>query len=233
MRAAVALLTVFGRSTAPTPRAWAWFPVVGAAVGALVGGVWWAAGEVFPLLLAGALVVVADLAVTGMLHVDGLADSADGLLCHADRSERLRIMRAPDVGAFGVAAVATVLVVQVAALGSQDVSVVLLLALWCAARTTIVGAAAFLRYVRDEGMATLMLSPRAPAWPLLALVPAGVAAGYADGWRGVVAVAATVVAAVAVIGLSQRRIGGYTGDVLGAAVVAGQTVGLVVGAARW
>jgi adenosylcobinamide-GDP ribazoletransferase len=233
MRAAVALLTVFGRSTAPSARAWAWFPVVGAAIGALVGGVWWAADEAFPPLVAAALVVVADLVVTGMLHVDGLADTADGLLCHAESSERLRIMRTPDVGAFGVAVVAIVLTVQVAALGSQPVSVVLLLALWCATRTTIVGAAAFMRYVRDEGMASLMLSRPAPAWPLLAIVPAGALAGYADGWRGLVAVIATVVAGAGVLALAQRRLRGFTGDVLGASVVIGQTVGLVVGAARW
>jgi len=233
MRAAVALLTVFGRSTAPTREAWVWFPLVGAAIGALVGGAWWLAEEAFPPLLAAALVVAVDLAVTGMLHVDGLADAADGLLCHAEPSERLRIMRTADVGAFGVTAVGAVLVLEVAALASQPVSVVLLVALWCAARTTVVASAAFMRYVREEGLATLMLSRPAPAWPLVALLPAAVIAGLAEGVRGMAAVAAVVVAGGAVLALAQRRIGGFTGDVLGAAIVLGQTAGLVVGAARW
>ncbi|HEX6310729.1 MAG TPA: adenosylcobinamide-GDP ribazoletransferase [Acidimicrobiia bacterium] len=233
MRAAVALLTVFGRSRAPTAGAWAWFPVVGAAIGALLGGVWWAADEVFPPLVAATLVVVADLAVTGMLHVDGLADTADGLLCHADRSERLRIMRTADVGAFGVAVVAVMLLAEVAALGGQAVSVALLVALWCTARTTVVGGATFLRYVRPEGMATLMLTRPAPAWPLAALVPAGALAAGVDGWRGLAAVAGAVLAGAGVLALAHRRIGGFTGDVLGAAVVVGQVAGLVVGAARW
>src|SRR5918996_1923883 len=206
MRAAVALLTVFGRSTAPIAGAWAWFPVVGAGIGALLGGVWWAADEAFPPLVAAALVVLADLAVTGLLHVDGLADTADGLLCHADPSERLRIMRTPDVGAFGAAAVAAALLLELAALASQPVSVVLLLALWCAARTTIVGAAAFMRYVRGEGMASLLLSRPVPAWPLVALLPAGALAGFAEEWRGVAAVAATIVAGACVLALAQRRI---------------------------
>lgn len=233
MRAAVSLLTVFGRSTAPTTSAWAWFPLVGAALGALVGGTWWLAEEAFPPLLAAALVVVADLAVTGMLHVDGLADAADGLLCHAEPSERLRIMRAADIGAFGVTVVGAVLLVEVAALASQPVSAVLLIALWCAARTVTVGAAAFLRYVREEGLATLMLSRPAPAWPLLVLLPVGAVAGLAEGGRGIAAVGAVVMAAVAVFALAQRRIAGFTGDVLGASIVLGQTAGLVVGAARW
>jgi len=233
MRAAVTLLTVFGRSAAPTPQAWVWFPLVGAAIGALVGGTWWLGEEAFPALLAAALVVVADLAVTGMLHVDGLADTADGLLCHAEPSERLRIMRAPDVGAFGVTVVGAVLLVEVAALASQAVSVLLLISLWCASRTTVVGAAAFMEYVREGGLATLMLTRPAPVWPLVALLPAAVVAGFAEGLRGVAAVAAVIVAGVVVFALARRRIGGFTGDVLGAAIVLGQTAGLVVGAARW
>jgi adenosylcobinamide-GDP ribazoletransferase len=233
MRAAVTLLTVFGRSTAPTPQAWMWFPLVGAAIGAFVGGAWWLADEAFPPLLAAALVVAVDLAVTGMLHVDGLADTADGLLCHAEPGERLRIMRAPDVGAFGVTVVAAVLVLEMAALASQAMSLLLLVSLWCATRTTIVGAAAFMRYVREGGMATLMLTRPAPSWPLVALLPAAVVAGLAEGLRGVAALAAVVVAGVAVLALARRRIGGFTGDVLGAAIVVGQTAGLVVAAARW
>jgi adenosylcobinamide-GDP ribazoletransferase len=78
-----------------------------------------------------------------------------------------------------------------------------------------------------------MLSRPAPAWPLVALLPAGVVAGLAEGVRGMAAVAAVVVAGGAVLALAQRRIGGFTGDVLGAAIVLGQTAGLVVGAARW
>jgi len=233
MRAAVTLLTVFGRSTAPTRDAWVWFPVVGAAIGALVGGAWWLADEAFPPLLAGALVVMVDLAVTGMLHADGLADTADGLLCHSEPSERLRIMRTADVGAFGVTVVGAVLVLEVAALASQPVSVVLLVAIWCATRTTVVAAAAFMRYVREEGLATLMLTRAVPSWPLLVLLPAGLVAGLAEGVRGLAAVAAVVVAALAVFALARRRIGGFTGDVLGAAIVLGQTAGLVVAAARW
>jgi len=62
--------------------------------------------EVLGWPLAAALVLVADLALTGMLHVDGLADAADGLLPHhRDTARRLEVMAAPNVGAFGVAVV--------------------------------------------------------------------------------------------------------------------------------
>src|SRR5581483_9690508 len=116
---ALGFLTVLGGARRPTGRALRWFPVVGALIGAAVGGVWWSADQAFPPLLAGGLALAADLAITGLLHLDGLADTADGLLPHADRDRRLAIMRAPDVGAFGVATVAGVLLLRFAAFASQ------------------------------------------------------------------------------------------------------------------
>ena len=233
MRAALTLLTVFGRSTEPTPGSWTWFPVVGAALGGLVGGAWWFAEQAFPVFLAATLVVIIDLAVTGMLHVDGLADAADGLLCHATANDRLRIMRTPDVGAFGVAVVTIILLARVSAFAVQPVSVALVAVLWCASRTIIAVAPAWLPYVQEAGMAAPMLTKPALRWPVLALIPAIGIALYADGWRGAAATAATVVGAVAVLVLARRRLGGFTGDVLGAGIVVGETVGLVVGAAKW
>jgi adenosylcobinamide-GDP ribazoletransferase len=173
------------------------------------------------------------LAVTGLLHFDGLADSADGLFCHASPAERLRIMRAPEVGAFGVVAVAVALLLQVSALASQAVSIVLVAAVWSASRTAVIAAPVWLPYARDAGIAAPMLGVGTSAWPLAALVPIGVVAAAADGWRGAVAVATTILVVVAVLALGRRRIGGFTGDVLGAAIVAGETLGLVVGAAKW
>lgn len=233
MRAAVALLTVLGRATEPTPRAWRWFPVVGALAGAFVGGAWWLADQAFPPLPAAALAVVVGLVITGLLHFDGLADAADGLLCHAERSERLRIMRAPDVGAFGVVAVGAVLLLQVSALAAQAVSIVLIAAVWSASRTAVTAAPVWLPYARDDGIASTMLATEASAWPLAALVPIVILAAVVDGTRGAAAVVATVFGAAAVLWLARRRVGGFTGDVLGAAIVVGETVGLVVAAARW
>ena len=124
MRAALGFLTVVGGAAPPDDRAPAWFGVVGALVGLAVGGAWWVAGELWPPLLAAVIAVAVDAALTGLLHLDGLADSADGLLPPVDRARRLAIMAAPDVGAFGVAALVVVLVARVAALAalSPDVA---------------------------------------------------------------------------------------------------------------
>jgi adenosylcobinamide-GDP ribazoletransferase len=233
MREALGFLTVLGGARTPTGAALRWFPVVGAAVGAAVGAVWWVAGEGFPVLVAAALAIVADLALTGMLHVDGLADAADGLLPHAERARRLDIMRASDVGAFGVAAVGVTLLLRFAAFGSQPADMLLVIGIWCAARTIVAVAPAWVPYARDQGVATAMLDGRVERWPLVALVPAVAVAVLGVGAEGAAAIALTVIAGIGVLALARTRLGGFTGDVLGAAIVVGETAGLLVAAARW
>ena len=120
-------------------QALAWFPVLGALLGALGGGVgvlsaWLGSGP----LLAGLLTVVCWQLLTGAMHLDGLADSFDGLAALGSRKQgrdtarALEIMRAPDIGAMGVVAIVLVLGVQVAALAdlleSRQLLVVALLA---------------------------------------------------------------------------------------------------------
>jgi adenosylcobinamide-GDP ribazoletransferase len=233
MFAAFAFLTVFGNGRAPGPRALTWFPVVGLVVGIIVGGSWWLLDRAFPSLLAAALVVTADLVLTGALHVDGLADTADGLLPHATRARRLEIMWSPDIGAFGAAAVVTVLLTRTTAFAGRPPAVLLAAGIWCASRTIVAVTPAWLPYARDCGIASPFLDTRPPRWPVLVLLPAGAFAIYGAGLAGGVAIAATVIAGVCVLALARSRIGGFTGDVLGAAIVVSETVGLAVAAARW
>src|SRR5947207_1032923 len=103
MRQALSFLTPLGGARTPSPAALRWFPLAGLIIGAAVGGVWWTAHRIWPAGVAAAVVIAADLAVTGMLHFDGLVDSADGLLPHLPAARRLDVMAAPDVGAFGIA----------------------------------------------------------------------------------------------------------------------------------
>lgn len=233
MREALAFLTVVGRPSPPTPRALRWFPVVGAGVGGVVGAVWWLAGQAFPALLAAALTVAVDLGVTGLLHADGLADAADGLLPHAARERRLEIMRSPDVGAFGVTVLVVVLLTRVGALAARPADVGLIVGVWCASRTLVAVAPAWLPYARETGLATPLLA--APVAPVvgLAVLPATALAVVTAGWVGGAAIGAALVAGAGVLALARVRIGGFTGDVLGASILVGETVGLVVAGARW
>ena len=248
MRRAIAFLTPLGPSAAPTSTTFGWFPLVGAAIGLIVGGVWWAADRAWSPMAAAAVTVIADIAITGYLHLDGLADSADGLLPPLTRSRRLEVMRDPAVGAFGAVTVMAVLLLRFGALASTPAVPLVVAGLWCGSRTAMVAIARTLAYARpDGGLVTAFVpsaiggfpAPRVRRWTAGAVivVVGGVAlalvlAGIGDRARGLEAIAAEAAAVAAVAGLAQRRIGGFTGDVLGAAGVVGETVGLLVLAAR-
>ena len=151
MRAALGFLTVVGGAAPPDRRATAWFGVVGAALGLVVGAVWWAAGELWPPLLAAVLAVTADAVLTGMLHLDGLADTADGLLPPVDRARRLAIMATPEVGAFGLVALVLVLATRIGALSELEPDPVLVIGLWAASRAAMAITLAVVPYARTEG----------------------------------------------------------------------------------
>jgi adenosylcobinamide-GDP ribazoletransferase len=143
-------------------------------------------------------------------------------------------MEAPDVGAFGVGVGGAALLLRWAALAALRPGILLLGGLWCLSRTGMAVVSRTQPYARGPG--GLAAAFEGPArWGLLAAGLAG-AFGLACGWRlgpGAASCAAGLVAGALVVGLARRRIGGYTGDVLGAFGVVAETAGLVVAAARW
>jgi len=239
VKRALAFLTPLpvGSTDAPDRRTFAWFPVVGALIGLALGSVWWLANRWWPPAVAAALVIVADLALTGLLHIDGLIDSADGLLPHLERERRLAVMSEPDVGAFGVAVAIVVIGVRFAALASLTSvgpSVLLLAGVWAASRTAMAVIAGVMPYAREQGLASSFRGGGA-WWRPIALygLIGSVSLGALTGSRlNEVAVATVFAGAAAVALFARRRLGGYTGDVLGAAGVIGETVALVIAAAR-
>jgi adenosylcobinamide-GDP ribazoletransferase len=234
VRSALSFLTPLGGARAPTPGALGWFPVVGLVLGLALGGLWWVGAQVWSPGLAAAVVVVADLGLTGLLHVDGLADAADGLLAPMTRRRRMEVMAEPGVGAFGVAVVAAVVLLRWAALAALRPSALLLAAVWCASRTWMAATASAVPYARgDGGLAAPFLGRRSRLTDAAGLVAALALGTAARGVGGAVGVLAGTVAAGAVVALAWRRVGGFTGDVLGAAGMTGETVALVVAAARW
>lgn len=233
--AALGFLSVLGRPGVPRRSTVAWFPAAGALIGLVVGGVWWGADQFWAPGVTAAIAVTADFAITGMLHLDGLADSADGLLPHLDRERRLAVMTQPTVGAFALGAVVAVGLLRWSALASMPANVVLIVALWIASRTVMAVAIGAVPYGRPGGgLATAFAG--STAWPPLAIAGGAAAVGLgavAAGGQGVVAILSAFLAGATVVALGVRRLGGYTGDVLGAAGIVAETVGLVVAAARW
>ena len=129
LRLAVTLLTVVplpGRpdESAPTRRqagaAMAWAPVVGLAAGGIAAGVLWVGARWAGPLLGAVLAITALAVLTGGLHLDGLADLADGLGSRRPAADALAIMKKSDIGPFGVVTLVLVLLVQVAALARAE-----------------------------------------------------------------------------------------------------------------
>ncbi|MGH9275003.1 MAG: adenosylcobinamide-GDP ribazoletransferase [Acidimicrobiales bacterium] len=234
MRRALAFLTSLGGASVPDSRTLSWFPLAGALIGACVGGAWWGAQEVWPPAVAAAIVVAVDLALTGLLHLDGLADSADGLLPQVPRERRLAIMAEPSVGAYGVAVVASVLLLRFAAFASMHADVLLVAGIWAGSRTAMAVAARALPYARAEGgLASAFTGGDWRPVGLAGLILAVSLGAFAGGRQSELAVALGIAASAGVVAVAHRRLGGFTGDVLGAAGVIGETVALLVAAARW
>ena len=233
MRRALGFLTPFGGPSLPGPGALPWFPVVGALIGAAVGGVWWGAATIWPLPVAAALTVAADLALTGLLHLDGLADSGDALLPPVSRERRLEIMRDPRTGAFGVATVVVVLLVRYsvfASIAPTRTSPLVIAGIWATSRAAMAVTACLVPYARREGLASAFLGASAAPTAVVA-VPLALALGALGTdphLRGVLAVAGCAVAAAATVAFAEARIGGFTGDVLGACGLLGETAALLV-----
>jgi adenosylcobinamide-GDP ribazoletransferase len=237
-RQALAFLTPVGGAVEPGPMALFWFPAVGAAVGLAVGGAWWLAAQIWPPAVAAAVAVVADLVATGALHVDGVADCADGLLPPLSREQRLAAMADPRIGAFGAVAVVVVLLGRWVVLASLSPSLLLVAALWTASRTWMAASAVGVPYARAEGGLATAFRGDGSQRVLVPVSAAGLAAAVllAVVWRpvaGPAAIAAATVGACGVVALGWRRVGGFTGDVLGAAGVIGETLGLLVACAKW
>jgi adenosylcobinamide-GDP ribazoletransferase len=233
MRRAVSFLTPFGGPADPAPSALAWFPAAGALIGLAVGGIWWAARQGWAPPAAAAIAVIADAALTGMLHLDGLADAADGLLPPLARARRLEVMADPRLGAFGAAGLAIVLLARFGAFASMPPSPLAIAGLWSGSRTAMAVTAQIVPYARPDGLASAFLpggAARRAGPAVLGLAGGLLALGLAFAGRGALglaAVGAEAVGAAAVVLLAWRRLGGFTGDVLGAAAVAGETAGLL------
>jgi adenosylcobinamide-GDP ribazoletransferase len=215
-------------------RAAPWFPLVGLGIGALLAGVAWAASWLFPPAVTAVLVVALWAALTGALHLDGLADCGDGLLPPVSRERRLEIMRDPRVGAFGVTVLVLVLLLKAAALASLAVTwpALLLAPLW--ARWLLL-VAARRPSARPGGMgASLGPVLDARRLALAALLPIVLTGGVGVWhWPVIAAAGAAGLAALGVLWLAQRRLGGVTGDVFGAVVEVSEAVFVCVACVRW
>jgi adenosylcobinamide-GDP ribazoletransferase len=209
-------------------RGAALFPVVGGVVSGAAGLVCDLLAGPLPPLVAGALAVGVAALLTGAMHLDALADTADAL-GGTTRAHALEIMRDHAVGAYGTIALVLVCLVDAAvlgALGSLEKAAVVGLAAGAAGRAGILPLARWLPYARTgDGQGRVLEHVGTPAVIAGALV--AVLLALPAGSAGIAALAAAAVVTT-VLGLCYRYwLGGVTGDPLGAAAKLGETAGLL------
>jgi adenosylcobinamide-GDP ribazoletransferase len=222
LRAAIAFLTrVPAGGDAELARAAPLFPLVGAALGGIVGGTAALLEPALPPLAAAAIAVAVELALTGALHADGLADSADGLAGRTPE-HALAIMRDHALGAYGACALVLDLLLKTVALAHAPVPAVV--AAFAVSRAAPLPLAAALPYARP-GAGTGRLLERMSPVRALAGVALAAAAAVALQAPAALAVLALVTATVGL--LARRRLGGVTGDVMGAAIELTATISLL------
>jgi cobalamin 5'-phosphate synthase/cobalamin synthase len=221
-----------------------WYPLVGLVMGFAAWVVYSGLVSFLPGLVAATLVIILLELLTRGLHLDGLMDTADGILSGAPRERALEIMKDHNVGAMGVAAAVLLLILKVAALGAltrADAAAPLIAGLcaarvlpalnvyhWPYARTAGTGEA----FTREHTTEPLQL---AGGYLFAGIVVAGLVAliaGAAGSWfAGLVVAAVAIAVAIGVQALVARRLGGLTGDVYGMGIELAEAAALVMGCA--
>ncbi|MYJ95449.1 MAG: adenosylcobinamide-GDP ribazoletransferase [Proteobacteria bacterium] len=216
-----------------------YYPLVGALIGGLCAGVFMLAEIRFSGPLAVLLAVAAGLAVTGAFHEDGLADTFDGIGAAAnDRDRALEIMRDSRLGTYGTVALLMALGIRVAALSSLAPSTVgvALVAGHGLSRFSSVAVMQTGSYVPETGVAT-EVSKRLGVVGVSVVLLTGAAlvaslAAYLSPLAAILALAGLVAGHVLMRLYFEPRLGGYTGDTLGAVQQASE-IGLYLGLAAW
>lgn len=197
-----------------------YFPVVGLIVGASGAATLWLAAHVLPAPLPAILATIVTVLMTGAIHEDGLADTCDGLGGGATRERALEIMKDPRIGAFGAIALILMLLLKISALSVMPV--------WTA-MAAIVAAHAFSRFCavlisfagRYVGSAersrAAPVVQRVKIGDVLIAAVFGLPALVLCGREAIIAVVVALVLLGLLFRWCVRRIGGYTGDTLGAA----------------
>ena len=209
-----------------------WFPLVGALIGLVVGTTYGLLAQSLPSVVAGVLAVLVGVMLTGGLHEDGLGDTADALGGGKDAADAARILKDPRQGTFGVLAIAGALFLRATALGSMSPmdGVAMAVAAHLFGRTAVVVAMRFHRSIGD-GLGARYSSVVTYSDVVVALgLGLGLGAAVSGIW--VLASLAIALAAVVLAGrIASKKLGGLSGDGLGAIEQVTESGVFVLGAA--
>jgi len=200
-------------------RSMAYFPLIGLGLGLGLAGAHYGLGLIFPPSVCALLVLLLLIYATGALHLDGVADTADGMYGIRDRATRLRIMKDSRVGAMGVVALLALLFLKVVTLTAIPAAVrwQVLIALPVVGRWTMVALAVLAPYARSEGGTGGVFVEETGRRELLiaTLILAAVLLFLFRLW-GLTLLAALSLTVILLERYFKTHLGGVTGDILGA-----------------
>jgi adenosylcobinamide-GDP ribazoletransferase len=220
----------------PSPRdlgrSMACYPLVGLLLGVLLWGAYWLFSHAFPRTLCDGLILLLWVIITGAFHLDGLADTLDGLAAGKSATERLQIMRDHRVGTFGAVGLILILGIKFLALNSlpeeiigKTLLVTLVLSRWSMVQLTYRAP-----YARPEGGLGKAFKDnvgKREMW--IATASSLVIAVFLLRFWGAVLWLAVGVSALGIQLFFQKKIGGVTGDILGAADEVHEILVLIMG----
>ena len=222
---ALQFLTIIPTSTtletykSKLPQATVYFPLVGLFLGLILVGV----NKLLSLLaleqfLINVILVTLLIILTGGLHLDGLADTSDALLSRKKRSEMLKIMRDSRIGTMGVLSLLCIILLKLSLLCSLDPRVInISLILMCLlSRYSLVLAIFLFPYAREEGKAKVFIEGIKPRMFSLATAISLFCALILWGLKGFITFMLIVLFVILIGKFIARKIGGMTGDTLGA-----------------
>jgi adenosylcobinamide-GDP ribazoletransferase len=208
-----------GHDAPQLARAARYFPLVGIGVGALGAAALWVVSFFFTPLLAVIVSTALTICITGAFHEDGLADTIDGLGGAMSRERALAIMKDSRIGTFGVLALVFAVLLKIAALAQLPLREALaaLVAGHGVSRACAVAMTWRLPYARDDD--STRAKPVVENVRTIDVVIAGICGLMPApflGWYAAAGLSAAVVTFVLLFRWFKRRLGGYTGDTLGA-----------------
>lgn len=223
-------------SGADVARACWSLPVVGALVGAFGALIYWLAHSLgLPPFVSATLAVGATMLITGCLHEDGLADTADGFGGGSTAERKLAIMRDSRIGAYGASALALSLMLRAGAIASliePELVALALIAAHAGARAAMPALMRFVPRARQDGLAADAGRPPRSSVIAAALSGTLVLVLCLGAGTGSLAVLSAIAAIGLMAWLALRQVGGQTGDVLGALEQIAEILILLVAAAR-
>ena len=198
-----------------------YFPLIGLAIGLLLIVVNTLLSYLnFPNLTLNVILVVTLIIVSGGMHLDGLSDTADAFLSGKPKEEMLNIMRDPHVGVMGVLSLASIIFLKIALLFSVNGSLrqEALILMCVASRWSVVPQMFFFPYARKEGKASAFIQGMTLKTFIISTVIVILCASLVWGIKGLITLLAAVVFVYIIGKLASSKIGGITGDTLGATI---------------